>query len=50
MRRWGIYDYMKMSLDRVGLGKERQVDARFLATVRHYLFDAELCNPAAGWG
>jgi hypothetical protein len=34
---------------RVLVGKERQVNARFLAMASHYLFDAEFCNPASGW-
>ena len=45
----GIYDNMKSAVDRVGVGKVRQVNARFSAMVSHYLFDAEFCNPAAGW-
>lgn len=45
----GIYDNMKTAVDRVGRGKERQVNARFLAMVSHYVFDPEFCNPAAGW-
>jgi hypothetical protein len=47
--RRGIYDNMKTAVDRVGAGKERQVNARFSAMVSHYLFDAEFCNPASGW-
>jgi transposase len=47
--RRGIYDNMKTAVDRVGVGKARQVNARFSAMVSHYLFDAEFCNPAAGW-
>ena len=45
----GIYDNMKTAVDRVGRGKERQVNARFLAMVSHYVFEPEFCNPAAGW-
>ena len=37
------------AVDRVGVGKERQVNARFAAMASHYLFDAEFCNPASGW-
>jgi hypothetical protein len=40
---------MKTAVDRVGKGKERQVNARFAAMASHYLFDAEFCNPASGW-
>ena len=45
----GIYDNMKTAVDRVGRGKERQVNIRFLAMVNHYVFEPEFCNPAAGW-
>lgn len=45
----GIYDNMKTAVDKVGKGKERQVNKRFQAMVSHYLFEAEFCNPAAGW-
>jgi transposase len=45
----GIYDNMRTAVDRIGLGKVRQVNARFQAMVSHYLFDAEFCNPASGW-
>ena len=47
--RRGIYDNMRTAVDRVGLGKHPQVNARFLAMASHYLFDAEFCNPASGW-
>jgi transposase len=40
----GIYDNMKTAV-----GKERIVNRRFLTMVSHYLFEADLCNPAAGW-
>jgi transposase len=45
----GIYDNMKTAVDRVGRGKQRQVNARFRAMASHFLFEAEFCNPAAGW-
>ncbi|SON56608.1 Transposase [Hartmannibacter diazotrophicus] len=45
----GIYDNMKTAVDRVGRGKERQVNIRFLAMTNHYVFEPEFCNPAAGW-
>jgi transposase len=45
----GIYDNMKTAVDRVGRGKERQVNARFLAMTSHYVFEPEFCNPASGW-
>jgi transposase len=47
--RRGIFDNMKTAVDRVLVGKRRQVNARFLAMASHYLFDAEFCNPASGW-
>jgi hypothetical protein len=40
---------MKTAVDKVGRGKERTVNRRFQTMVGHYLFDAEFCNPAAGW-
>ena len=45
----GIYDNMKTAVDRVGRGKAREVNARFKAMVSHFLFEADFCNPAAGW-
>jgi transposase len=45
----GIYDNMKTAVDKVGRGKQRDVNKRFHAMVGHYLFEAEFCNPAAGW-
>ena len=45
----GIYDNMKTAVDQVGRGKQRTVNKRFMAMVSHYLFEAEFCNPAAGW-
>jgi transposase len=47
--RRGIYDNMKTAVDKVGRGKERQINARFLAMTSHYLFEPEFCNPASGW-
>jgi transposase len=47
--RRGIYDNMRTAVDKVGRGKERTVNARFLTMTSHYLFEAEFCNPAAGW-
>lgn len=47
--RRGIYDNMKTAVDQVLSGKRRIVNARFAAMVSHYLFEAEFCNPAAGW-
>ena len=45
----GVYDNMKTAVDRIGVGKKRDVNARFLAMTSHYVFDPEFCNPAAGW-
>jgi transposase len=45
----GIYDNMKTAVDKVGRGKQRQVNLRFTAMVSHFLFEAEFCNPASGW-
>lgn len=39
----------KTAADRIGSGKARQVNARFLAMTSHSLFEPEFCNPAAGW-
>lgn len=47
--RRGIYDNMRTAIDKVGRGKERDVNARFLAMASHYLFELEFCNPASGW-
>lgn len=47
--RRGIYDNMRTAVDRIGRGKERQVNARFSAMISHFLFEAEFCNPASGW-
>jgi hypothetical protein len=40
---------MRTAVDRIGVGKERQVNARFSAMASHYLFDVDFCNPASGW-
>ena len=40
---------MCTAVDKVGRGKNRQVNARFSAMVSHFLFEAEFCNPASGW-
>ena len=45
----GIYDNMRTAVDRAGKGKERQINARFLAMTSHYVFEPGFCNPAAGW-
>jgi transposase len=45
----GIYDNMRTAVDRIGRGKERRVNMRFLAMANHYVFEPEFCNPASGW-
>ena len=45
----GIYDNMKTAVDKVGKGKDRTINKRFLAMSSHYLFEPDFCNPAAGW-
>ena len=45
----GIYDNMKTAVEKVQRGQERVVNRRFLTMVSHYLFEADFCNPAAGW-
>ena len=37
---------MKTAVDKVGRGKDRQVNIRFSAMVSHFLFEAEFGNPA----
>jgi transposase len=44
-----IYDNMRTAVDRVGVGKKRDVNARFMAMTSHYVFEPDFCNPAAGW-
>ena len=45
----GASTTMRTAVDKVGRGKERQVNARFSAMVSDFLFEAEFCNPASGW-
>jgi hypothetical protein len=45
----GIYDNMKTAVDKVRYGKRRKVNARFEVMVSHFMFEANFCNPAAGW-
>jgi hypothetical protein len=40
---------MKTAIDKVGRGKERDVNVRFMAMASHYLYEPEFCNPASGW-
>ena len=39
----------RTAVDRVGRGKERQINLRFLAMTNHYVYEPDFCNPAAGW-
>lgn len=45
----GIYDNMKTAVDKVGKGKARKVNPRFLVMASHYLLEPDFCNRAAGW-
>lgn len=47
--RRGIYENMRTAIDKVGRGKERDVNTRFQAMASHYLFEPDFCNPASGW-
>ena len=47
--RRGIYDNMRTAIDKVGRGKERDVNIRFQVMASHYLFEPDFCNPASGW-
>lgn len=47
--RRGIYDNMRTAVDKVGPGKQRNINARFQAMASHYLFEPEFCNRASGW-
>jgi transposase len=47
--RRGIYDNMKTAVDKIGRGKQRQVNARFRAMASHFLLETDFCNAAAGW-
>ena len=41
----GLYDNMKTAVDKMGRGKARTVNARFIAMASHYLFEPTFCNP-----
>ena len=45
----GIYNNMRTAVDRVGRGKERQINMRLLAMTNHDVYEPEFCNPAEGW-
>lgn len=39
----------RTAVDRIGRGKERQINMRFFAMANHYVFEPDFCNPASGW-
>ena len=39
----------RTAVDRIGRGKERQVNLRFLAMANLYVFEPEFCKPIEGW-
>jgi transposase len=45
----GIYDNMKTAVDKVRYGKQRVINTRFEVMVSHFMYEADFCNPAAGW-
>lgn len=42
------YDNTKCAVVRVGRGRERKLNAKFLELRSHYLFESRFCNPARG--
>jgi transposase len=45
----GIYDNMKTAVETVFIGKDRQLNRRFLWMCGHYLIEPAACTPASGW-
>ncbi len=45
----GIYDNMRTAVKKILFGKDRILNEKFAQMASHYLFEAVLCNPAAGW-
>ncbi len=43
----GIYDNAKTVVTKIGKGKEREFNRRFLELSSHYLFEPRACTPAA---
>ena len=43
----GIYDNMTTAVERVLIGKDRQINPRFAAMCGHHLVDPTFCNPRA---
>jgi transposase len=48
--RRGIYDNMKTAVDRVGVGKVRDINQRFAAMASHYPVRARVLQPGLGLG
>jgi transposase len=46
---WGIYDNPKSIVTRIGKGKERDFNQKFLQLSSHYLFEIRACTPRSGW-
>jgi transposase len=42
------YDNLKCAVLRVGRGRERKLNVKFLELRSHYLFESRFCNPARG--
>jgi len=45
----GIYDNLRSVVTKIGKGKERDYNRRFLECSSHYLFEIEACTPDCGW-
>ena len=45
----GIYDNMKMAVETILIGKNRQYNRRFLQMCSHHLVEPVACTPASGW-
>jgi transposase len=45
----GIYDNPTTIVQKIGKGKEREYNKRFLQLSSHYLFEPCACTPGAGW-
>ena len=47
--RRGIYDNLKVVVNKILAGKERNFNSRFVQLCSHYLFEPVACTPAAVW-
>jgi len=45
----GIYDNPKTIVQRIGKGKEREYNRKFMELASHYLFEPCACTPSSGW-